>query len=395
MNQRRGTVQSLDGHAWSCMSANLAANHRHMVIVADVNSVWRRKPFAALAELRPVLGLAPSTITWPQPLTTAVEGERAKLCLESPQLIPGWASTTAWLAQKQLWRIAERCSAGHGHRPSIVVITTPHYLPLLSRVPADTRIVYYASDDYRSYVGLSWRCVARHEREIAARSDLLVFVSEALAARCRVEHPEHAGKVRVSMNATDASSLANQGEGHPVRFPGGLDLPRPVVGCIGAINDRVDFDILNACVGLDAVGTLLLVGQLPGKVSLGLANLLRHPKCVAVGHKPHAEIRHWMNGLDVALIPYRPSPLNFYCSPMRLFDHLASGCPIVSTDACHQVRTFSGAVAVARTVDEFVSRLELALIGRHPISRQDQVAEAERHTWKARAEALNTMFGDL
>ena len=118
------------------------------------------------------------------------------------------------------------------------------------------------------------------------------------------------------------------------------DLPRPVAGVVGGIGDRLDLDLLRRCAEVDALGTLLLVGPLPDAPSAEMRALLAQPKCVAVGAQPHDEIHRWFQCLDVALIPYARTEFNRFCSPMRLFDHLASGLPIIALDSCDQVARF-------------------------------------------------------
>jgi hypothetical protein len=53
-----------------------------------------------------------------------------------------------------------------------------------------------------------------------------------------------------------------------------------------------------------------------------------------------------MAGIDIAVIPYARSDFNHFCSPMRLWDHLAIGQPILATDACDQVARQPGVILV-------------------------------------------------
>jgi glycosyltransferase involved in cell wall biosynthesis len=136
---------------------------------------------------------------------------------------------------------------------------------------------------------------------------------------------------------------------------------------------------------------MLLVGGIENRSgsSAALKSLLANSKVISIGSKPHYELPAWMQILDVALIPYRDTPLNRACSPMRLYDHLASGCPIVSTHWCEQVLEFSEYVKVGYGHEEFLDYLKEML--RNPFSnliRERQVRAAEVNTWDDRASTM-------
>jgi glycosyltransferase involved in cell wall biosynthesis len=123
---------------------------------------------------------------------------------------------------------------------------------------------------------------------------------------------------------------------------------------------------------------LLIVG--PGLNNAGI--LRSHPKIIFVGQRPHKEVPSWLQSFDLALIPYNDAEFNRFRSPMRLFDYLASGCPIVSTSNCEQIREFEDYIRIARNLDEFLSLVVDAL--RIPDSdkkRSERIEIAKAHTW--------------
>jgi len=307
-----------------------------MVVVCDINEVWRKKPFAALAGKMDVLGVSPADwlVAHRRGNLPQKEGAMEILPVALP---PSWASSMAWLGQRLLWKgIVRKCKA-MGKTADSLVLTSPHYLPMLDMVPTGLKTFYYASDDYRSYEG--WGKVADLEKEMVRRVDHAFFVSEGLMERARREYGVDQARLSVSMNATEPRFFPMGGT-VPVPPPGD-GLKRPIAGVVGGINDRLDFSILLRCADLPELGTLLLVGPLPSDPPEELKRLLGHPKCVAVGRQPHETIHQWFQCLDVGLIPYVKTEFNRFCSPMRLFDHMASGVPLVVTDACDQVRRFS------------------------------------------------------
>lgn len=322
-----------------------------MIVVCDVNEIWRKKPFAALAEKAGVIGISPAD--WFVARRAGFESSEGPFQVVPVLLPPSWASRLALIGQRILWnRIVAQCRKV-GSSIDVLVVTSPHYLPLLNMIPKEIKTIYYASDDYRSYEG--WGQVATLEQKMVERVDHAFFVSQGLMDRARKEYGVDPAKLSVSMNATEDRFISEDGS-LPVTPPQGR-FKRPIAGVVGGINERLDFDMLFRCAELPELGTLLLVGPVPEEPSPSLTKLLKHPKCVSVGRQPHESIHEWFQCLDVGLIPYIATEFNRMCSPMRLFDHLASGAPIVTTAACDQANAFKGRVSVCEDTVSFVAAL--------------------------------------
>ena len=330
-----------------------------MLFVADLNTIWRLKPFLALSKHRPVIGLAPidmitawKTQSWP---FRKISQERVGTgFVRYPiVLVPGWSVRLSKITMPQIWlRISKICGAMNA-KPEYLVATIPQYYHLLQQAPASVKKIYYASDDYRQYSGWDPRKIYQLEKSIIELADVIFFVSTKLADRAKEENPGSSHKIFVSMNATDTSSVDSR---HNLTHlpPPYETLRRPIIGVVGGINQSLDFELLLRCADLPEVGTLLFVGPILEPSLPGLKPLINHPKCVFAGIQPHNELSRWFNCLDIALIPYRATSFNLYRSPMRLFDHLASGKPIVATTGCHQVVEFNNVVYIANTSDEFI-----------------------------------------
>jgi hypothetical protein len=112
-----------------------------------------------------------------------------------------------------------------------------------------------------------------------------------------------------------------------------------------------------------------------------------HSKCRFVGGRPHAQLPSWAAMSDIALVPYRESELNYFSSPMRLFDHLASGRPIVTTAACHQFRRFESVVSIGDSHGDVVERLAAAA-DRAPDGSRARELVRTGHLWRHRAAAM-------
>jgi len=352
-----------------------------MIVVCDINEIWRKKPFAALAEQNDVLGISPAD--WMVAKKRGFSPSEGALEVLPVVLPPSWASRFARVGQRILWNRIKKACSKKGTKVEGIIMTSPHYLPLLDFIPSTIWTVYYASDDYRSYEG--WGNISKMEKQMVQRVDHAFFVSHGLMVRARDEYGINPNKLSVSMNATELRFKLDEGTGS-VAPPTG-DLTRPIAGVIGGINDRLDFDLLYECAELPDLGTLLLVGPVPENPSASLQKLLNHSKCVAVGRQPHQTIHQWFQCLDVGLIPYVATPFNHMCSPMRLFDHMASGSAVVATVACDQVQFFKTHISVCEDNDSFAQALQRAI-------NEPRITVPDI-SWSDRADAMQTILKGL
>jgi teichuronic acid biosynthesis glycosyltransferase TuaH len=360
-----------------------------MIVVADVNAIWRRKPFEALAEISPVVGLSPRSILSQLSRTRLKESTNFKT--QTIYLPPGWASKfssiTSWVIQhlviKQMMRSPSALEA--------LVLTSPHYLDLAKRCKHTLPLYYYCSDDYSFYQSWGAEKVLEQEAALVKLCTHSFFVSEVLARRAVDAYKISAHNVSISPNATDPSFLKTYSDMDRdnllAQFP---EFRRPLVGVVGTINERLDFSLIKACADLNEVGSVVMVGGIEsGFGCLELEQLRHHPKCVFVGPRPHQELPLWMNTIDMALIPYKETPFNRSCSPMRLYDHLASGRLIVSNRANPQIEAFGDLIFCGYDHPSICDHIKAVLSKPSDSSAMEfQRAMATRHTWADRAREM-------
>ena len=191
-------------------------------------------------------------------------------------------------------------------------------------------------EEQRYREGLAFPSLARWaERRIWRRADLLVAVSQALQ-----RHVERAGvvpgKVRLLPNAVD-SRLFQAGDSEQVALRSRLRLDgRFVVGFTGSFKVWHGVDILLEAFGRlhgeDGSAHLLLVGDGPMREGLerDTRRLGLEGAVTLAGAVPHEEVPRYLAAMDVAVAPY-PALGDFYYSPLKLYEYMAAGRPVVAS----------------------------------------------------------------
>ena len=106
-----------------------------------------------------------------------------------------------------------------------------------------------------------------------------------------------------------------------------------------------------------------------------------------LGQKQYEDLPAYLHYFSVATIPFIINDITKSSSPVKLFEYMAGGKPIVTTDM-PECREYP-CVMVARNAPEYVAMLdEAACRGGWESYRQSLDRNAQANTWRARAEQI-------
>jgi teichuronic acid biosynthesis glycosyltransferase TuaH len=139
-------------------------------------------------------------------------------------------------------------------------------------------------------------------------------------------------------------------------------------------------------------GSLVLIG--PDHLSArDRERLLACGNVYLTGPKPYAEIPQWMRGFDACIVPHLVTPFTESLNPIKLWEYLAAGKPIVSTPVAG-FRDFPELVHLASGAEEFCRALEGAL-HENPDLAERRRREAQHHSWEKRVDAIEKVLQKL
>jgi glycosyltransferase involved in cell wall biosynthesis len=284
----------------------------------------------------------------------------------------------AWL----LRRLARRAVARLGMRRPILWSYVPQAEALLDAI-APTCIVYHCVDDIAAQKGIDADSFRAAERRFAARADLVIASAPILAERMR----GLSGHVLEAPNVADTALFAAALEPGP-SDPALERLPRPRIVFQGAITaTKLDLALLAELARLRPAWSIVLVGPVgAGDPDTDLSELTREPNAHLLGARRHEQLPLLLRGADAGLIPYAINPLTSSVFPMKVYEYLAAGLPVVSTPlpalAGVEAVTFAGDAAAT------VAALERELAGDSPDRRRRRSRAAAGHSWEARIEEI-------
>lgn len=330
----------------------------------------------------------------------------------TPVALPGLSrlgvrATTSALVRRQVKWATHRL----GIRPFAVVAT--HIDDVLGYWGRDVVNVLYGTDDYVAgarLMGLSVRYQRKQERRALARADVVAAVSSRLVQRWQELGAEPA---LIPNGCWPTDTQAAQVP------PDVQDLPRPVVGLIGQLSERIDLDVLDAVA--DSGLSLLIVGPLdPRWEHQRFAEFIERSQVHYVGPVPADMVPSYLAAIDVGITPYGDTPFNRASFPLKTLEYLGAGRPVVSADlpAARWLRAdlakseqFGSAdqiLALAQDGAEFSDAIR-RIVADEPYSmpagysgpsrdrdqaRADKCAAfAATHSWSRRADAFASAIG--
>ena len=156
------------------------------------------------------------------------------------------------------------------------------------------------------------------QAELVRRADVVTAVSNVLVADCRA-----LGVQAMHIpNGCDPEHFAG-----PRPEPAVLrDIPRPRVAFSGAWNPhRVDAALVSAVASALPAFSFLVIGSARGGPPCA-------PNVHAVGAVDYSELPAYLQASDIGVVPYRDSPFNAASCPLKVYEYLAAGLPVVASN---------------------------------------------------------------
>jgi len=216
---------------------------------------------------------------------------------------------------------------------------------------------------------------------IRYKADLIFTTSPAL-----VEFFDRARGCRFVPNGVNLEHLNK-----PAKLVGRdiLDLPKPIIGYVGVIQeDRIDISLIEQLAKDQPNRSFVFIGPVWSSLKQVIKDrLLVLPNIYFLGYKSSQELPAYLKQFDVAIIPHLVNDFTRSTNPMKVYEYLAVGKPVVATPAAG-LELFSQEVYLAATPADFGAAINKALLENSPAEVSRRQAVVADHTWRKRVEVM-------
>ena len=226
----------------------------------------------------------------------------------------------------------------------IAIVDLPFWRPLAETIPGC--LVVYDCMDFHAGFSTNSPGMIEEETRLLERADLVVTTSAPLSEIVGETVPNllirNAGEIDYFSESPEISAYRST---------------RPVAGYLGAIADWFDIELVMASALRFPEWDFILVG---GTDHCDIREAQKLLNVTFVGEVPYDDAAAWVHSFDVAMIPFRLTELTRCTNPVKVYEYLAAGKPVVAT-ALPEVQLMSEVVHVADSHEAFMDLLETAM----------------------------------
>ncbi len=257
-------------------------------------------------------------------------------------------------------------------RPIIGWYTYPPHASFVGQFDEDF-IVFDALDDASDEFG-HW---ASKLSAISNKADIIFTTSNKL----HKYHSSNHKNVHMCKNAADYEHFSKASRLFAERPD---DLPKnsnPIIGYIGALASWVDWNLIRYLVLKNKKLNFVFIGP---KFNISTTNV-KSNNIYYLGRKSYSNLPYYLQYFDVCIVPFKLTTMIEGCNPIKIYEYLSAGKPVVSTNIPEIINL--DVIYSAKNYEDFNQKIKIALEERfHTDKIIQRMTFANNNSWTSRAE---------
>ncbi|MEM4260468.1 MAG: glycosyltransferase [Candidatus Woesearchaeota archaeon] len=365
------TIKSYEGYVL-CIEPTILSLHT-LIMFPERISGWIRGKFNFRQEAQNIYVVPAHTI------------EHILLSVRFKPLIP----LNGMLLKRQIRKSIKKID--NNIKDIILFLHRPELYYLVGRL-GEKGVIYDCCDDYclTSYMG-KMKVAGNEKREkiLAEKCNFIITSAELLYQR--------------NLNYNQNTYLIENGFGKTYFQNAALTkiealekMKGPVIGYIGNLRNWIDFEILEFIISNKPEWNFVFAGEIRKNVKKEFGELLRKYKNVySTGWIHYSKFPDYLQYFDVGIIPFNVNAFMESANPNKLYDYIASGVPVVSTNIGDLKTKYYNFVKVAENKEEFLQKIEEYLnqsIEEKKVLKNEMEKYSQNHSWEDNARIVFSLI---
>lgn len=164
------------------------------------------------------------------------------------------------------------------------------------------------------------------------------------------------------------------------------DIKKPIIGFVGAINKWIDINLIKEASFKRPNYSFVIIGPL----DTGEYKILQNSNNIyLLGYKSREDLPSYYKEFSVAIAPFKINNLTNGINPLKFYEYLAFGLPIVST-SIPETKYFNndGFIYIAKDINDFVDKIDQAIQDDNVDLQSKRKQFAEDNNWNRRVNYL-------
>lgn len=260
----------------------------------------------------------------------------------------------------------------------VALVVTPYWYDIIKQLRFNLT-VYDCIDDVRVF------CKEKHvayytelQRQLVEQSDFTII--SALKLKDDIMAVKKNAQIEYIANGVDADFFIREGARAAMPEPM-RNLPRPIIGFIGSLFHWIDIKLIEKTAQALPDHSFVLVGPVH---EVSIPNL---PNIYHLGPKPYSQIPAYVNAFDVCLIPFIADQLSDKVDPIKVYEYLALGKPVVAINL-PELEKMKNLIYLAKDDNDFISSVKQAVYENNAELKIERVQYAKDNSWDNRVNKL-------
>lgn len=215
-------------------------------------------------------------------------------------------------------------------------------------------VIYDCMDEHSGFKENSKKILEK-ETDLIKNSDIVLSSSNYLFKKLKKYQPK---KLVLIPNAGDFEHF-NKILSQKIKTPSDIkNIKKPIIGYYGSIDDWFDTDLLEKMLIRFNDCNIVLIGRISNHKIWLLKT--RYKNLYLLGEKNYQELPFYLYNFDVCLIPFKINNLIKATHPVKVYEYLAQGKPVVST-SLPEIKHLKNLIYLSRNHHQFLKNIIRAL----------------------------------
>ncbi len=286
--------------------------------------------------------------------------------------------------QKQTYiRVRELLKSSHENSKRLILWYTVPLCSLLGNILNWDRVIYDCSDlwtaNWKSHDNIMSKInkkgVFNSERKIVNRSDLIFTTSSYLCNKITQKYGRDSILIE---NGVEIENFRRTNNSTSRNVFDTITKPRLVF--LGGMKAKIDFNLISKIAKNKKDWNIILIGP-KAEENESFNKLLSQKNVHWLGSVDHSLVPHYLNQCDIGLLPFKDIEYNKAVFPLKLFEYLAAGIPVIGcgVPSTHEY-VEEGVYLFLNKSDDIIKQCEIVLNWPAKYSRRFVVANLA--SWK-------------